>query len=218
MYIMITSACQMECAHCIFSCSPKRGQHMSMDIFRAAAAASGDYDSPIAIGGGEPTLHPDLLAMLSIASFLSTEPIFMVTNGTCPEGLWNTLMEARVRAKINIYVSNDLWHDSSMIKPWVVRDADRHKLWWGAPSTGHRTLIRRGRAKRNWKKLLWECEQSGLKVYTAEAECGDPRVSPDGRVWADVPGGGSMGMINDPSAVSNAYDAIRNYEDKDNEE
>jgi len=191
---------------------------MPMDIFREAVAVSGNYDSPIAIGGGEPTLHPDLLAMLGIASFLSSEPVFMVTNGTCPEKLWHTLMEARERERINIHVSNDLWHDLSMVEPWVDRDAYRHKLWWGDPSNGHRTLVRRGRAKRNWKKLLWECEQSGIEVHVEEADCGDPRVSPDGRVWADVPGGGAMGMIGDPEAIVRAYDAIRRYEDKENGE
>lgn len=188
---------------------------MTMDTFRKAVAVSADYDSLITIGGGEPTLHPDLLAMLGIASFLSSGPIFMVTNGTCSERLWGTLMEARARDKIAIYVSNDLWHDSSMIKPWVARDADRNMLWWGDPSTGHRTLIRRGRARRNWKKLLWECEQSGIEVSAKEAECGDLRVSPDGRVYSDVPGGGATGMVDDPAAIGRAYDALREYENKE---
>lgn len=189
---------------------------MPMDIFRKAVATSENYGSMIAIGGGEPTLHPDLLAMLGIASFLSSEPLFMVTNGTCPEKLWRILMEARERERISIHVSNDLWHDTSMIESWVSLDADRYKLWWGSPSGGRRTLVRRGRARRNWKKLLWECEQSGIEVCVRETDCGDPRVSPDGRVWADVPGGGAMGTIDDSEAIVRAYDAIRRYEDKEN--
>lgn len=187
---------------------------MPMDIFRKAVAASADYDSPVAIGGGEPTLHPDLLVMLGIASFLSSEPLFMVTNGTCPKRLWHTLMDAQKRERISIHVSNDLWHDTSMIEPWVALDADRHKLWWGSPSRGRRTLVRRGRAKRNWKKLLWECEQSGIEVHAEETDCGDPRISPDGRVWADVPSGGMMGTIDDQNSVARAYDAIRRHEEE----
>jgi hypothetical protein len=183
-----------------------------MDIFRKALAAAAEYDSAITIGGGEPTLHPDLLAMLGIASFLSHEPIFMVTNGTCQKKLWDTLMDARELNKIDIRVSKDLWHDMSIVKDWVWDDANRHKLWWGEWS-GHRTLVRRGRAKRNWKKLLWECEQSGIEVVSEGAECSIPRVSPDGRVWADVPGGGAMGMVDDPAAFGRAYDAFQRYED-----
>lgn len=187
---------------------------MSMDTFRKAVTASANYDSPVAIGGGEPTLNPDLLAMLGIASFLSSEPLFMVTNGTCPERLWRTLMDARERDRISIHVSNDLWHDLSMVEPWVSRDADRYKLWWGDPSNRYRTLVKQGRAKRNWKKLLWECEQSGIEVHIAEAECGYPRVAPDGRVWADVPNGGMVGEIDNLEAVSRAWDLIREYEER----
>jgi hypothetical protein len=41
-------------------------------------------------------------------------------------------------------------------------------------------------------------------------------VSPDGRVWADVPGGGAMGTIDDSEAIVRVYDVIRRYEDKEN--
>lgn len=213
MYIQITSRCNMACAHCIYSCGLKKGRHMSMDTFRQAVLVAESYDSPITIGGGEPTLHPDLLAMLGIASLTADLPPFMVTNGTCSKKLWSLLMRAQKREHIDVRVSNDLWHDTSMIRDWVREDADCHKLWWGDKSNDHRTLIRQGRAKRNWKKLLWECEQSGIRLNAIESECGYPRVAPDGRVWADVPGGGAMGIINDPDSFAKAYDTIQKYED-----
>jgi organic radical activating enzyme len=215
LYIQVTTKCNMKCAHCMYACTPGKGKHMPMDIFRKAVDASAAYDSYIAIGGGEPTLHPDLLAMLGIASFLSCEPIFMVTNGTCEKKLWRTLIDAKRAKKIDIHVSKDIWHDMSLVKDWVWEDADRYKLWWGDDSSvRQRTLIRRGRAKRNWKKLLWECEQSGIRVLADEAECGSPRISSDGRVWADVPGGGATGTLDDPDAIERAYDVIRAYEYK----
>lgn len=190
---------------------------MPMEVFRKALAASENHDSMITIGGGEPTLHPDLLAMLGIASFLTSDPLFMVTNGTCSRKMWHDLMVARENNRLDIHVSNDLWHDTDMIRDWVWEDADRHRLWWGDPSMKHRTLVRRGRARRNWSKLMWECHNSGIEVRAEESDCSEPRVAPDGRVWADVPGGGAMGMVDDPKAIGRAYDAIQRYEDKGEE-
>lgn len=183
---------------------------MPMDIFRKAVAAAIDYDSPMTIGGGEPTLHPDLLSMLGIASLVSEEPLFMVTNGTCPEALWRILMQAQDKGSVSVRVSSDFWHDLSILKPWVCRDADRLKLWWGEPSDGRRTLVRMGRAKRNWARLMRDCELSGINVQVEEASC-TARVSPDGRVWSDVPGCGPVGTIDDPGALGRAFEAISKY-------
>jgi MoaA/NifB/PqqE/SkfB family radical SAM enzyme len=109
---------------------------MSMDTFRTAVAVAADYDSMIAIGGGEPTLHPDLLAMLGIASFLSSEPVFMVTNGTCPEKLWRTLVDAKRRDRLSLHVSRSPWHNKALVKPWVWDDAAKFNLWWGQMDRG----------------------------------------------------------------------------------
>jgi len=215
MYVQVTSRCQMTCAHCLYSCS-KRGKDMSIETFRKAVDASLMYDSPIAIGGGEPTLHPDLLVMLGIASFVSREPLFMVTNGTCQERLWHVLMDARSADRINVRVSSDIWHDMCMVQPWVWRDADKFGLWWGR-KTATRILVRGGRAKKNWEKLLWECEQSGMEVVEDKFGCGEPRVSPDGRVWTDIPGQKSVGTINDPYVFDRVFGKIREYEERGNE-
>lgn len=213
MYLMITSFCQMACAHCLFSCSPKRGQHMSMDTFRKAVEVAADRDAPIMLGGGEPTLHPEFEEMLGLAMFVTGQPIMMVTNGTCSEAIWHRMLRARERGMLDIGVSNDLWHDASMRKPWVNRDAPRLGLWWGDPAVGRRSLSKRGRAKRNWSKLLLDCELNGIEVVVDDS-CGSLRVTPDGRVWPDVPGSqGSPGTIDSPRAVGDGYDAIYRWEE-----
>lgn len=186
-----------------------------MDTFRKALDVAVDHDSMIAIGGGEPTLHPDILALLGIASFLSTDAVFMVTNGTCPEDLWRTLMDATRRDRLSLHVSRDPWHDSDKIKPWVERDADRYGLWWGHNRGGRRTIVLRGRAKRNRARIERDCRMRGLVPAFVESDCMEPRVSPDGRVWADVPGGRATGRVDDPMAISKAWELIQEYEDRE---
>jgi len=185
---------------------------MSMETFRTAIYAAMDYGSYITIGGGEPTLHPDILAMIGMAAMVSEEAVFMVTNGTCSEKVWRSLMGARDKEILHVRVSNDLWHDTSMLQPWVIRDANKYKLWWGDPSLGQRTLVKRGRAVRNWSKLLQDCRLSGIEVEEIETECGDPRIDPNGLVWPDVPNYGSTGSIYDSDSLRCAYDIIREYE------
>ena len=214
MYIMVSSFCQMACAHCLFSCSPKRGQHMAMDTFRQTVEAARKYDAMVMLGGGEPTLHPEFDAMLGLAVVVTGHPVMVITNGTCPEPLWNKMLDARIHGILDIGVSNDLWHDASLRKPWVDRDAEKLGLWWGDPASGHRALWKRGRAKRNWSKLMRDCEMRGIKV-TVEDGCGSLRVTPDGRVWPDVPGvRRSTGTVDNEKAIMDSYDTIRKWEER----
>jgi len=80
MYIQVTNKCNMKCAHCCFSCTTK-GQHMSLGDIRRAIFYAESYES-LAIGGGEPTLCPDLFKALDCwLSETKLEHCFMVTNG-----------------------------------------------------------------------------------------------------------------------------------------
>jgi MoaA/NifB/PqqE/SkfB family radical SAM enzyme len=211
MYIQITTRCNMKCKHCKFSCSPTHGKDMPLDLFKYAVGLALDYDDHITIGGGEPTLHPDVLLMLGYVSMLYAEDLrpFMVTNGTCDKKTWKALVRAHEQESIQIAVSRDPWHDEDKIQPWVWEDADRLKLWWG--NTGTRTIERGGRARRHIEKLESEAWDYGYERVRVEplSECG-PRVTPDGMVWADVPkkfGGGKIGPL-DEETLGLAMEAI----------
>lgn len=66
MYLMITSVCNMSCAHCCMSCGVNyKGQHMSQEVFTAALAWGEETGQYIALGGGEPTLHPQFISYLA---------------------------------------------------------------------------------------------------------------------------------------------------------
>ena len=186
---------------------------MDMAIFREAISLACAYDDGIAIGGGEPTLHPQIIDMIGLASMMSSEPVFMVTNGTCDREIWRILMRAMKNDRLSLYVSKDIWHDASRIKPWVWDDAEKHKMWWGDPhQVASRTIVRQGRARKNIAKLKWEAESSYQEVRVVDSDCSGPMVFPDGSVWADVPKRRRFGDLCEDS-LQDAFDAIRKHED-----
>lgn len=80
MYIQITTKCNMECAHCAFSCT-MRGRHMEWDTFMGAVAFMKQWDDTVSIGGGEPTLHPQFFDILK-ACLGDFDYVWMATNGS----------------------------------------------------------------------------------------------------------------------------------------
>jgi len=62
--IAITTKCNLHCPHCYMSSSSK-GEHMSIDNFRLALQeCKKNGVLQIALGGGEPTLHPNFTQIL----------------------------------------------------------------------------------------------------------------------------------------------------------
>ena len=85
MYIQITNKCNMNCAHCCFSCG-SNGIDMSIKTYKKALKLCEEYDSPPFICGGEPTLHPQfekiLLLAINSASIIGEYEVGIVTNGS----------------------------------------------------------------------------------------------------------------------------------------
>ena len=76
MYIWITNKCQQRCAHC---CNVKLlgNTHMPEDIWKEAIKYSGHYGEMVALGGGEPLLHPDIERI-----------VFHALGNKCIESTW----------------------------------------------------------------------------------------------------------------------------------
>lgn len=203
MYIQITTKCNMRCKHCCYACTPGKGKNMPADIFKAACELATNYEDMIAIGGGEPTLHPDLLWYIGYALLLSPTEYkpFMVTNGTVDEKTWRVLMRAKRAGNLELHVSKDPWHDEDKVQPWVWDDADRYNLWWG--ESGTRTIEPAGRAARHVEALRQDALQYGYQqVRVDPLSCADVRVDPSGTIYADVPrnlGGGKVGPLGEES-------------------
>lgn len=87
MYLQITTKCNMTCGHCCYSCG-KNGKHMARHVWQQALVWCAKHDEEsIAIGGGEPTLHPDFFEILSecINRFSF---VWMATNGSKTKIMW----------------------------------------------------------------------------------------------------------------------------------
>jgi len=89
------------------------GEDMSIEVFRAALELARELDSYIALGGGEPTLHPQFELMLVEAMAASVDlggNVFIVTNGSITRRamLLAKLKKAEV---VDAYLSQDEYHD-----------------------------------------------------------------------------------------------------------
>lgn len=100
----------MLCSHCCNSCGPK-GANMGRKVFEAACKIAYSRGDHIFIGGGEPTLHPDLFGFIGIAlSYDSEGMLGMVTNGKITEAALRLSWMAR-RGILSVELSQDSYHE-----------------------------------------------------------------------------------------------------------
>ena len=83
--IEITQRCNLRCPTCYADSSPSKEQQLSLEEFDALLddlleAGKGDADL-IQLSGGEPTLHPELFAMIERALDRGLEKVYVNTNG-----------------------------------------------------------------------------------------------------------------------------------------
>ena len=115
MYIQITDNCNMTCAHCCFSCGPRKRNFMSEEVFRKCIEFANQTEDIIFIGGGEPTCHPKFWEFLCYAlenHYVSYEEnkIWMVTNGKKTEDALK-LLNLTKKGIIMAVLSQDIYHE-----------------------------------------------------------------------------------------------------------
>lgn len=105
MYVQITTRCNMSCEHCCYACTAD-GEDMSLETFRNCLG----LDSMIAIGGGEPTLHPQFWQFLGESLAEAEEYVWLATNGSQTQ---TALALAKLAKKgvIGCALSQDYYHD-----------------------------------------------------------------------------------------------------------
>lgn len=125
MYFEITTRCNMTCAHCCSRCTAK-GIDMSMKTWRAAMRFVADRgDEHVAIGGGEPTIHPRFWEILGSA-LGEFESVWLATNGKKTRTALALAGLARGSEVLGVALSQDRFHDP--IDPIVVETFRRCKL------------------------------------------------------------------------------------------
>lgn len=113
-YIQVTTRCNMSCGHCCYGCDAQ-GEDMTMEVFQAAVA----LDPVVAIGGGEPTLHPLFWEMVRhCLANPEMEMLWLATNGSRTEDALVLAKLAR-HGVLGVALSQDEWHDP--IDPRVVK-------------------------------------------------------------------------------------------------
>ena len=192
MYIQITDKCNMKCAHCAFSCT-KRGSFMKLDTFKAALELARQYDESIAIGGGEPTLHPDFekFLLLAIANQSNDfDKVFIVTNGSLKE---RAMMIGKLSASgvIEGKLSWDQFHDLDMIDPEVSEWFHQMGALWG-PVRGTQDPIR------PTNKLSKRGRAAKIKEAQDDCACEDLFIRPNGDVYqCGCPDSPKLGNVNE---------------------
>lgn len=108
MYIEITNYCNMTCAHCCGN-YPLSGENMSFETFKKALEYSSEY---VAIGGGEPTLHPEFEKFIFYAMGQKwMDNVWLATNGTHKERTLALLNMSQHTDLISVALSLDEFHD-----------------------------------------------------------------------------------------------------------
>jgi MoaA/NifB/PqqE/SkfB family radical SAM enzyme len=78
--LFISLRCTQACAHCLYGCSPEKGEHMSWDVFiKSIEIAKASNIPTLNFFGGEPMLNPHILTMLQTA-FENSFDLMLATN------------------------------------------------------------------------------------------------------------------------------------------
>lgn len=105
MYIQITTRCNMTCAHCGMNCTAK-GEDMTFKTFKQAIEMS----DLIVIGGGEPTVHPQIEKFIFYA-VANCEDVCIITNGKLKDKAIAIARLSDVCENFNSQLSQDQFHD-----------------------------------------------------------------------------------------------------------
>jgi hypothetical protein len=120
MYIQITTRCNMRCKHCCYACTSK-GIDMDIHTFKRTIHVISTLpvcDNDIAIGGGEPTVHPQFWEFLGLALSIIPDPLWMATNGKRTDDAL-ALADLAKTGAVEVDLSLDKYH--APIDPKVVK-------------------------------------------------------------------------------------------------
>lgn len=116
------TVCNIACRHCFISCGPKVDRHRMLSVEACLAAmeqAVAEGVREIWFTGGEPFLHPDMLAILDLA--LARAPVGVLTNGMLIDealaaALGERFREAPYNLEIRVSLDGSTREDNDRIR------------------------------------------------------------------------------------------------------
>lgn len=123
-WLEITSQCNQRCLHCFFGDRLRHGHAAFVDVAHAIQSVASLPLEALVLSGGEPTLHPDFVAIVELAK-QAPWPIRILTNGRETD-------PAVLRA---------LAHRAVHVEIPVLGWGTDHDLMTGVPGSFGRTLL-----------------------------------------------------------------------------
>lgn len=263
MYFMITSHCNMSCAHCCFSCyeDNPNAKHMDIQTFTAGLKFMKDlaimtqtfeaeteldeeiqqslYDMQndcLALGGGEPTMHPKFWEFLGVAiefAEANSVRVWMRTNGKLKRRALAVLaLGAGDNELFSCELSADQYHEDlphanelNHYIPSRYTDIPHDKIC----DVGHARengISGGGEGSHSLHKS--DAEEAGL--HAANCVCDSMRIAPDGSIflcgcdgveykgdWYDAPTLGNVKSVSDCRRLINwlsynGYACLRSHD------
>ena len=206
MYIQITTRCNMECAHCCYACTTD-GEDMSFRVFKEAIAMDNEA---VAIGGGEPTVHPQFEKFLLYA-IAHVDSVWIATNGK-KKALALLLAKLARSGIISAALSQDDYHEP--ISAEVVQAFQRATRSFTMPNDNDCREIRNVTGKE---------AKAGRCTWGDDTCCCEDRViTPNGDMyWCGCPDAPKLGNIMTGLVIPKDYNsdchrAERRIEDAEN--
>ena len=206
MYIQITERCNMRCRHCCMKAT-HRGRDMTFDVFKKAL----EYDDIIAIGGGEPTVHPEFEKFLLYA-IANVDDVWLATNGKITD-IALALAALAKKGVIGCALSMDDYHgriDGKVVHAFVDDKPSDNDYRFRDRATGEMDLreIRdvTGKVSAVGRDADWE-------DATDDCACPGPFVKPDGKVYqCGCPDSFQIGDVFDGFMMEGAEECYKEVE------
>ncbi len=102
-YIVLTRACNLSCPFCVRGRSTGSAEHMSVSEAESVLRQVKDLfpEATVCLSGGEPTLHPEIIQIVSMARRLFSS-VSIVSNGTRPEKIKELSLSPGLKYQISL--------------------------------------------------------------------------------------------------------------------
>jgi len=105
-WIHLTNRCNMTCSHCLFSSAPNEKDTLCLETITVHVKEAYALGCRLfVISGGEPLVHPDLLALVAFILALNGTEVVILTNGVLLEKVFAD--KAFAKARVHFQISLD---------------------------------------------------------------------------------------------------------------